>query len=191
MSKSGDHNARETEWARLMAAAQDGDGEAYARLLAELLPLLRALVRSRWRLDQDVEDIVQEILISLHSVRHTYDPRRPFMPWLMAIVSRRIVDAVRRAHRKMANETNVDVMPETFPGRATKCEQEEHCEHQEVVRLALSALPPGQRRALELLKIEGLSLKEASAVTGMSIVSLKVAVHRALRAVRRQVERNA
>jgi RNA polymerase sigma-70 factor (ECF subfamily) len=47
------------------------------------------------------------------------------------------------------------------------------------------ALPEGQREAIELLKLEELSLKEAAAVSGTSVGALKVATHRALRALRR------
>jgi RNA polymerase sigma-70 factor (ECF subfamily) len=46
-------------------------------------------------------------------------------------------------------------------------------------------LPPGQRQAVELLKLRELSLKEASALTGMSIGALKVATHRAIASLRR------
>jgi hypothetical protein len=37
---------------------------------------------------EDIEDIVQNILLSVHGVRATYDPQRPIMPWLLAIARR-------------------------------------------------------------------------------------------------------
>src|SRR5262249_51692343 len=73
--------------AGLMKTAQAGDTEAYTQLLQEVTVRLRRIVR-RYRsflTDEDIEDLVQEILLSLHSVRATYDPQRPFMPWLLAI----------------------------------------------------------------------------------------------------------
>src|SRR3546814_9058394 len=68
--------------ADLMRSAQDGDRTAYARLLGEVSPLLRQIVRRRYCFLQpsDIEDIVQEILLSLHVARATYDPQRPFLP---------------------------------------------------------------------------------------------------------------
>ncbi|MGA7885718.1 MAG: hypothetical protein WCA44_08255, partial [Acidobacteriaceae bacterium] len=72
--------AREQRWQALMHAAQDGDNVAYARLLSEILPMLRRLVAYKWPSASDVEDVVQEILLSVHSVRHTYVPGRPFIP---------------------------------------------------------------------------------------------------------------
>ena len=88
-----------------MGAAQDGDAAAYATLLGELLPLLRIAVRRQRPYLQaaDIEDIVQEALISLHAVRATYDPARPFLPWLGAIVRHRMADGARKYARRAAN----------------------------------------------------------------------------------------
>lgn len=186
--RSDGREAREAQWRALMRAAQDGDNGAYSRLLAEMLPLLRGYVGRKWRSPQDVEDIVQDILMSLHSVRHTYDPGRPFIPWLMTISSRRIADAARRLSSRASHETTVETMPETFSGDDTKSAQDTS-DDQEALQLALSSLPEGQRRAIELMKLQGLSLQEASDRTGKSVASLKVTVHRAVRAMRGTLER--
>ncbi len=177
--------ARDEKWRALMRAAQDGDSAAYGRLLSEILPLLRRVAARKW--PGDADDIVQDILISVHGVRHTYDPARPFMPWLMTIASRRIADAARRSYARAANETTVEVMPETFGGDETKTDQE-RSDDEDAIRHALAALPEGQRQAVELLKLKGLSLEEASAVTGKSVSALKVTVHRALKAMRQTLE---
>lgn len=183
---SGDNTeARNQRWRELMRAAQDGDNAAYSRLLSEILPLLRRVVARKW--PGDADDIVQEILLSVHAVRHTYDPARAFMPWLMTIASRRIADAARRNYARAANETTVEIMPETFDGDETKTEQD-RSDDQDSLRHAMTALPKGQRQAVELLKLQGLSLEEASSVTGKSVTSLKVTVHRALKAMRQALE---
>ena len=181
-------HARDERWRVLMRAAQDGDGSAYAQLLSELLPMLRRLVSHRWPGAPDVEDIVQEILVSVHTVRQTYDASRAFMPWLMTIAARRVADAARRKYTRSANETTVDVMPETFSGVDTKIEQD-ISDEKEALRKALSILPDGQREAIELLKIQGLSLLEASQVTGKSVASLKVGVHRGIKTMREALDR--
>lgn len=180
-------DTREACWRGLMREAQDGNQAAYAELLSEMLPVLRAVVCNRWRNRQDIEDIVQDILLSLHSVRHTYDPSRPFLPWLMTIAARRIADAARRVHARSANETTVEIMPETFVGDETKS-LEEVSDDQEMVRAALIALPDAQRQAIELMKLQGLSLQEASEQTGKSVASLKVTVHRAMKAMRQALK---
>ncbi len=186
--KSEANAVRDQRWGAMMRAAQDGDNASYSALLTELLPVLRGTVARRWRNRQDVEDIVQDILLSLHSVRHTYDPARPFMPWLITIALRRIADAARRLAARSANETTVEIMPETFAGDETKSTQETS-DDQDTLRAALLALPAGQRQAVELMKVQGLSLREASVRTGKSIASLKVTVHRALKAMKQSLDK--
>lgn len=179
---------REERWQQLMQAAQDGDQAAYATLLQSLLVPLRRIVQRRWRDPNGVEDVVQEILLSIHSVRHTYDPSRPFGPWLMTIAQRRIMDTARKAYGRARHETTVDVMPETFPDDEAKSEQE-NSDDQAVIRHALGSLSPIQRQAVELTKLQGLSLEEASNVSGKTVASLKVSVHRALKEMRKALER--
>ena len=170
-------------WRALMRAAQDGDRLAYARLLHELTPVLRRVIRRNWRNPQEVEDLVQDVLLSLHAARHTYDPDRPFLPWFMTITRRRLADAARRAARRDAYENVCATPPETFLLAPANMEQESRDDAM-ALREALVALTPGQKEAVELLKLQGLSLEEASAASGKSVAGLKVAMHRALKALR-------
>jgi hypothetical protein len=78
------------DWSQLMARAQDGDRDAYRALLEDITPYLRALAARCFRETGDIEDAVQDVLLTIHAVRHAYDPGRPFGPWLVAIANRRI-----------------------------------------------------------------------------------------------------
>lgn len=169
-------------WSALMIAAQAGDRAAYRRLLTEITPYLRALARRSLRRPADAEDAVQDVLLTLHSIRQTYDPARPFQPWLVAIARRRIVDRVRIQIRTTGRETAIEPFEETF---ATPETNEGGSEVDAIVlRRAIAELPPGQRQAVELLKLKDMSLKEASAASGASVPALKVAMHRALKALK-------
>jgi RNA polymerase sigma-70 factor (ECF subfamily) len=171
---------------RLMARAQQGDSTAYVTLLRAITPRIRQLVRARRGFlgDSVVEDVVQEVLLSVHAVRVTYDPARPLMPWLSAIVRHRLADAGRRHVRQQAREIGVDDLDVTFQAPATNS-REETFGDPDALAQAIQALPRGQRQAVELLKLRELSLKEASALTGMSIGALKIATHRAITSLRR------
>lgn len=184
MADSGDRNDRLRDW---MRAAQGGDGEAYRRLLAEVAPAVRRVVIRRWGRFEGVEDVVQDVLLSLHTVRHTYDPERPFLPWLLAIVRHRMADTARRHARRMENEVTVDILPETFFDPATN--PGEQTLDAERLRRAVAVLPAGQRQAVELLKLNEMSLKEASVASGQSVAALKVAMHRALKALKAALRR--
>lgn len=175
---------REDRLGGLMQAAQAGDRDAYRLLLREIAPMLRRIVFGRFPFlgREEAEDLVQEILLSVHAVRATYDPARPFLPWLIAIARNRSADMARRYGRKRSQEVAVDTYPETFADDAANTG--EGYGDAEALRQAVSALPEGQRVAIELLKLKEMSLKEAATVSGMSIGALKVATHRATRALR-------
>lgn len=179
---------RDLRLAALMRAAQDGDASAYNQLLRETTPLLRRLIQRRLRFLQaaDVEDLVQDVLLSLHSVRATYDPARAFMPWLMSIARNRMIDRARRHGRRAALEVMTDCLPETFSDDGTNMSGDTYGDP-EALRHAIEALPRGQREAVKMVKLGEMSLKEASEKSGMSVNGLKISVHRAVKTLRRSM----
>ena len=182
MGAQGADKSQDAVWAGLMQAAQDGDRQCYEQLLHAVSPFIRALARRHCRNPADVEEMVQDTLLTVHRIRHTYDPARPFSPWLAAIASRRIIDTVRKRSRVSRHELP-DPDAETFAVPATNNDVELVRSEQEVAEL-LSTLPARQRVALEALKLKEMSLVEASAASGQSISALKVNVHRALKSLR-------
>jgi RNA polymerase sigma-70 factor (ECF subfamily) len=166
-----------------MSAAQAGDSQAYRLLLGEISAVVRRIALSRWGRVDDLDDLVQDVLLSLHSVRHTYAPDRPFLPWLLAIIRNRMADAARRSARRKANEITVEFLPETFSDAQTNLADDTFGDP-ELLRQAIADLPDSQRQAVELLKLGEMSLKEASATSGQSVAALKVAMHRALKALK-------
>lgn len=176
------------DWSIYMVRAQAGDRDAYRLLLEAITPYLRSLAAVHIGNRCDIEDIVQEILLTIHAVRHTYDPARPFGPWLVAIANRRIIDALRRQGRFNAHEAPLDPEHEISLPAETNL-QEEVADAHILLREAIERLPTGQRDAIRMLKLEEMSLKEASAISGMSITALKVATHRALKNLRRLIEK--
>src|SRR5262245_60105407 len=186
MKRQSDDQALTT----LMQAAQAGDAQAYVRLLKEITPRLRQIVlRQRSFVSaEDIEDLVQDILLSLHAVRATYDPRRPFMPWLMAITRHRLADSARRYTRRAAHEVQVESLPVTSSDEGTNLDSGEYRDP-EALRQAIMALSPRQRDAIEMLKLREMSLKETAAASGTTIGALKVSVHRAITALRKTLSK--
>src|SRR5262249_41932736 len=151
---------------------------AYERLLRSITPYLRVVARRAGLEADEIEDGVQDVLLTIHDIRHSYDPKRPFGPWLLAVARHRLIDRRRRRGRQRMRETELTADHETF---ATD-ESNSHEERSEARRLqeAVAALPPGQRQAVELLRLQEMSLKEAAARSGQSPAALKGALHRAL-----------
>jgi RNA polymerase sigma-70 factor, ECF subfamily len=161
-----------------MVAAQAGDAEAYQALLEDAGRLLDAFFRSRLRDPQDRRDGVQDTLMLIHRARHSYDPARPFEPWLFAIAHHALVDHVRRRQRQIAREVLVEDLPEVVADPAPDPDT--------IRRLneALRALPPAQHEAFRLLKIDGLPVQAAARRAGVASGTLRVRAHRAYKALR-------
>ncbi|WP_237561532.1 RNA polymerase sigma factor [Frateuria defendens] len=179
-SESSDQ--RRVAW---MAAAQAGDRRAYERVLADAIPLIRAVARRQGVHGELVEDVVQETLITMHRVRHTYDPARSFDAWLAALASRRAIDALRGAGRRDRREIGDEKALERYAEVELDASSEtERAQRAHRLHKAIEELPPGQREAVEQLGLKERSLAEAAAHTGRSAGALKVNLHRALKALR-------
>jgi RNA polymerase sigma-70 factor (ECF subfamily) len=185
---SDSRNARgDRDWSLLMARAQDGDRHAYRALLVDMTPYLRALATRCFKDPGDIEDAVQDILLSLHAIRHTYDPSRPFGPWLVAVANRRIIDRLRRHMRARSREIELTAAHETFSTHPANLPLQNDIASVDEAALhrAIEQLPPDQRQAIRLLKLKEMSLKEAALATGRSVAALKVATHRAVKSLRK------
>ncbi len=165
----------------LAGLAQRGDRQAYATFLHGSRAWLLRYFRRRIMPDQ-IEDLVQDTLLSVHRKLASYDPSRPVVPWLAAIARYRFVDHLRIAYRNAE-----DALDDDFPAVAIDDEPAL------TARLSLDrlfeALPDAQQRAIELVKIEGLSISEASASTGQSESLVKVNIHRGLKRLAALIER--
>jgi RNA polymerase sigma factor (sigma-70 family) len=177
----------ERDWSRLMAAAQDGDRAAYRALLAAVTPYVRTLASRCFRDTGDIEDAVQDVLLTIHAVRHAYDPARPFGPFLVAIANRRIIDRLRRQTRARSREIEFTAAHETFAGASANIDHDGATADAAALHAAISDLPPEQRQAVRLIKLQEMSLQEAAQTSGKSISALKVAVHRAIKSLRRRL----
>jgi RNA polymerase sigma factor (sigma-70 family) len=172
----------DVDWSILMARGQVGDRDSYLRLLEQITPYLRSVAGRSHRNKSDVEDAVQDVLLTIHAIRETYDPTRPFGPWLLAIANRRIIDGLRKQGRRRLRETVLTPEHDTMP--IVQENAFENAGHRKLGD-ALKALSPGQRQVIELLKLKEMSLKDAAATTGLSIAALKVTTHRALKSLRK------
>jgi RNA polymerase sigma-70 factor (ECF subfamily) len=153
--------------------------------LTSIIPFVSAVVRNSGMWAEQAEDVVQDVLLTVHRIRHTYEPGRPVKPWLSAIASRRAIDAMRRWGRVGAKEVHNDAAYETFADPQANKEEDGDFARQ-LARMS-SELSPGQKEALELVKLREMSLAEASIHSGQSVALLKVNIHRAIKKMRLSV----
>lgn len=168
-----------------MAAAQAGDRTAYEALLRECVPLIKAIA-GRQRVPADhIDDVVQDVLLTIHRARQTYDPARSFTGWLRIIAERRAIDLLRRVGRQRAREVHSPLAFESYvdedvdPMRSSR-----DAAAANRVRAALASLPERQREAVQVLLLQEQSLADAAIVTRRNKGALKVNLHRALKALR-------
>jgi RNA polymerase sigma factor (sigma-70 family) len=169
IDKAGDPSG--PNWDRMMADAQAGDANAYRTLLAELALWLRRYYARRLP-PAMTEDAVQDVLLAVHEKRHTYDPSRPFGPWLNAIARYKWIDRLRSLKADAAEPLDENIGAP---------------DHGDTVIVGstfqqlLAELKPAQAEAIRLVKLEGYSVVEASRATGQSVSLIKVNIHRGLK----------
>lgn len=169
-------------WGRLMEQAQRGDRVAYHALLSGITPYVRSIARRYLGHDDDADDAVQDILIVVNDIRHTFEPGRPFKPWLSMIASRRCIDLLRRRTRRLQHEiVSDDDFASHSAGGDTPEQAAALLQTRHLVSGAVDTLPARQRDAIRLLHMNELSLGEAADRSGQTVGSLKVACHRALK----------
>jgi RNA polymerase sigma-70 factor (ECF subfamily) len=168
-----------------MRRAQDGDRRAYQALLIEVTALVRGFARGRLRQPDWVEDVAQETLLSIHRDRHTYDPARPFLPWMYAIARHRLLDYVEKQRRRGENEVSGEDGWEQVASEGLIVERGTRAGF---LRQALALLSMKQREIIRMLKLEGLTVAEISRKTGLSASSVKVTAHRGYRTLRKLME---
>lgn len=176
----------ECDWSAMMARAQGGDRMAYSALLRNCTPYIRQIARRRISNPADVEDVVQDVLMAIHMARATYDPSRPFAPWLATIADRRVLDALRRLSRRSRREEAI--RPDHESSHVEEAVTYPDGLLQRDIGRAIRDLPEGQKRAIELVNVRGLELADAARESGQSVGAIKVAVHRALKELRARFE---
>jgi RNA polymerase sigma-70 factor (ECF subfamily) len=171
-----------------MAAAQTGDKVAYQALLRECIPIIKNVARRRGVSVDRIDDVVQDVLLTVHCARQTYDSSRSFTAWLCVIADRRAIDLLRRIRRQDLREVHAPLAFEDYADQsADPIRGLIHADTSGVVTRAIANLPTRQRQAVQHLVLEERSLADAAVLTRRTAGSLKVNLHRALKALRDKI----
>ena len=172
-------------FAVLMKQALAGDQRAYADLLQKTSRLLRPFLAKRLSFTNEVDDLLQEILISIHKARHTYDGNRPYQPWVYAIARFRLQDHLRAHYSdQLRHADDLSEMEEFLHEDVT-----ESTISYESISGEVEKLPDKQAVILRLMHQEGYTAKEVAEKIGMNESAVKVAAHRAYKVLRNRLER--
>jgi RNA polymerase sigma-70 factor (ECF subfamily) len=165
-----------------MCAERVGDSVAYEAFLRDFATSLRRIVETHLRRMRfgvaEVEDVVQEVLIAVHSRRTEWDVHRPLLPWLNAITRYKIIDASRRLSRDA--RARIDLTEEEWARMFTY--EVLHYDHDlKDVEKLIGELARGEQLAVRAIGLEGASAGEAAARLGSSEGAVRVAFHRSLK----------
>lgn len=158
---------------------QPPDEQASLEGLAKELsgPLLRYL--QRYVGDRTVaEDLLQETLIRIADGLKGFAGRSSLKTWAFAIATRVAADHFRQASAR-AHIVDVDESEELPSGDRTTDEQLVIDEMNSCVRQVIDSLPEGYRAALVLHDIEGMTAEQTAEISGCSLPTAKIRIHRA------------
>jgi RNA polymerase sigma-70 factor (ECF subfamily) len=184
-----DNSLDEKRLSELMRKAQGGDASSYRTLLLEIEKMISSFVKnSFFRLglggSSAWEDVTQEVLLSVHAKRSTYNPNQYFLPWLYSIARYKVIDHARAA-RTVSKFIDLELDLVELDVAHPQVEESSNANHD---LLALfDDLPQKQRQVLELVKIQGLTIAEAATRTGFSHSDIKVTIHRAIKTLQKRI----
>lgn len=176
----------EAQYQQWMKAAQGGDELSYRKLLGEVELLATRYLSKRLTQSSDSNDVVQEILLSVHKARHSYDGSQPFLPWMYAIFNFRLKDYLRRYYRKNEREAAESEHPVKDEAAI---DAEAQLEQSQLSEALLSYLEPSQRSIIEKLYIEGHSAKEVSEQMDISVANVRTRAHRAMKELKERARK--
>jgi RNA polymerase sigma-70 factor (ECF subfamily) len=168
----------------LMSQYQQADSAAATSLIELLSPQLHRFFASKMGSAAEAEDMLQDVWLRIHRVRHTYRPGEPLLPWVYAIARRVRVDSYRKRQRIASRERAVEVLPESAAG--TPEEKTDLPAFEDLV----ASLPESQREVLTMLKVNELSLEDVARATSSTVGAVKQKAHRAYQRLRSLLERS-
>lgn len=163
------------EWKELAVLSQNGDKRAYRDLLNAIVPFIRGRISGSLANPDWIDDITQEVLISVHKSLETYNGERAFKPWLNAIIQFRRTDFLRKHYKvKKVKESageKIEIFSEdvTFSNNAGELKD---------IEGAMDTLPEKQQKIFKMMKIEGYTAQEVANEMDMSVSAVKVSAHR-------------
>lgn len=161
--------------ARLVAAAREGDGEAFERLVRGHIDDVYGHALRFFGEPQAAEDVTQEVFLKVFRTLDSFDGRSAFSTWLFRVTRNMCVDQFRAGRRRPVPVDPLDAVS----GEAADFADEAAL--RTALERAVASLPPEDRDAFNAIGLFGLSYAEAADVLGAPVGTVKSRVFRARR----------
>lgn len=165
----------------VLGRARDGDHDAFAQLVNAHESMVYSVAYHFFNDRERAAEIAQDAFLQLYRSIHDIENAAHLTNWLRRVTSRRCIDVLRRARFRLVSLDAVDLpsqprTPDPFLSRR--------------MNESIAALPETQRIIVILRYQEELGPNEISEVLEMPVNTVKSQLHRALRALRRKLERS-
>jgi len=175
----------------LMLRVQTGDQGAYRELFTKFAPRVLQYARRLVGSEARAEEVTQDVFVQVFRFRDRYRPEARFATWLYTIVTNLCLNELRRPERRLRvdlwdrrDESGDEGPP--LPDRQA-VDPEAGAAARELARdleAAIAELPPKQRAALLLSRMDGLAYRDVGEALGISEGAVKALLFRATHALK-------
>jgi RNA polymerase sigma-70 factor (ECF subfamily) len=127
---------------------------------------------------REAEDLTQETFVRAYQRLNTYDPARPFGPWIRRIAANMCLNHLKRNRRIWLPLDDEHDLPDAGPGVDLATAVEEKVDRSRI-RDAIQALPPHYRAVIELRHFQGLSYEETARALSLPLSDVRSHLYRA------------
>ena len=183
-------HSNEQQLKQWMMESLSGNHRSYRLLLEASCEILIGYFRNRLYKQENIDDVVQETLISIDKARSTFNPSMPYLNWMYSIAYRRYIDYVRKQSRIDKMEVPGETILPFLANQESDSDDADQEIDKDAILAAIQQLPQRQREIVMLLKVDGFSVREAAGILDMTETALKVAAHRAYKKIRAQFKKS-
>lgn len=169
----------ESQW---LMDAQDGDSQAFTRLVETYeKPVYNLCYRMLWNV-QDAEDAAQETFLRAYQSIRRYDRSRPFSTWLLSIAAHYCIDQIRKRKIPVVSVEDMTTpdIPDPLPGIEISLSRKEESSR---IRTVMRILDPVDRAAVVMYYWYDFSYDEICQALSLTMSALKSRLHRARRSM--------
>lgn len=175
---TGGQQPDESLMGQVVLGCRDSLAPLVRRYAGPLLTYIRRMVGDEHR----SEELFQDVFLAVWTKRQTYQPPRPFRPWLFAIATNQCRASFRRQNNTLADDAAVSQAESHDPTPAELIASDETAR---IVESAVAELPPQQRSVVALRVWNGLSYAEIAESLELTEATVRSHMHHALGALRR------
>jgi len=177
----------------LMLRVQRGDEAAFPELFRRLAPKVHQYVRRLVGHDARAEEVTQDVFVQVYRFRERWRPESRLATWVFTIATNLSLNELRRPERQL----RVDLWDDRGQGDEHHegpplpdphaVGPEDHAAGRELLaalEAAVTALPPKQRAALLLSRLDGLAHRDVAAALGSTEGAVKALLFRATQSLK-------